>query len=135
MNQTTQNTLLSTNKSNGVTETKKGEDDEDKQVLVETKDEVVSERKQKMFSRMTQEKTRTYMVYLLLLAVYVGIFRTADGFVFSSLYGETFMMTYLYQIMSARSQNDLLSQFYLREDLCGVTLSSDYDSIFIITLR
>ena len=90
---------------------------ENNEEIMKSKEDVLSERKQKMFSQMTKEKTKAYLFYLLFFAFYIGIFRTADGLVFSSLYSETDLRVYLYRMLSKREHNDIRSIFFLREEL------------------
>ncbi len=125
--------LVGTKGTENATEEKKNTEEETEQLIL-TKDEAISERKQKMFSRMTHEKTKTYLIYLFFFAVYIGIFRTADGFVFSSLYGDTDIRTYLYQVISSRSQNYISSMFFLREQLKRNVLLQDFERIFSFVL-
>ncbi len=135
-NPTTQETTLQTNKK--LLPTGKGTEnneekkstEEDAEQLIISKDEAISERKQKMFSRMTQEKTKNYLIYLFVFALYIGMFKTADGMVFSSLYGDTDIRTYSYQILSSRSLDGLLAMFFLREELRRNVVLTDFDSEF-----
>ena len=129
----TNETNLTTNKKlvgkdSEVTDEKKNTEEEAERLIL-TKDEAISERKQKMFSRMTREKTKTYLIYLFFFAVYIGVFRTADGFVFSSLYGDTDIRTYLSQIISSRSQSHVMSMFFLREQLKRNKPLTDFECI------
>ena len=55
------------------------------QELIQKNETAVSERKEKMFSKMTKDKTKAYLFSLLIFTIFIGIFRTADALVFSDL--------------------------------------------------
>eukprot|EP01022_Parablepharisma_sp_SALTPOND_P008802 TRINITY_DN1369_c0_g1_i1.p1 TRINITY_DN1369_c0_g1~~TRINITY_DN1369_c0_g1_i1.p1 ORF type:complete len:1592 (-),score=178.13 TRINITY_DN1369_c0_g1_i1:522-5297(-) len=102
--------------------------------LIKSKEDVLSERKQKMFSQMTKEKTKAYLLYLLFFALYIGIFRTADGIVFSNLYDQTDTRLYLLRMISMREHNDIRSMFYLREELRLNQLIPFFESILLFSI-
>ncbi len=101
------------------------------ETALRTKEEAVTERKQKMFSQMTREKTKTYLLYLLFFAAYIGAFRTADGIIFADICSETDTRLALFKMMSMRELNDLRSLFFLREEIRTNALVPYFFSILL----
>jgi len=108
----------------------KNEEEEDSAQLLKNNDEAISDRKQKMFSRMTKEKTLSYLVYLILFGLYIGAFRIADALVFNSLYNESDMRIYLYQILGDRAIQYASALFFSREQLKRNMILKDFERIF-----
>lgn len=104
--------------------------DEEMDELLRSKDESVSKRKQKMFSRMTRSKTAAYLVYLGIFLLYVAVFRVADGLVFSGIYGQTGTVAYVYEILACRSYYGLLGIFFLREEFKRDQVLTDFECNF-----
>lgn len=104
-------------------------DDEDTAAIIKSKEDVVSERKQKMFSRMTKEKTKDYLFSLLGFTIYIGIFKTADALVFANLCSDTNSRTYFYRLLIDREKNDAMAMFFFREELLENKLQTYFECI------
>ncbi len=125
----------------GITTTSKQTDDhllqteEEKQGLAEMmrrKEDVLSERKQKMFSQMTRDKTKTYLLFLIFFATYIGTFRTADILVFSKIESDHNTMEDIFRVLVARDVYDALSYFMFREELrlnTGINQTNERDIV------
>ncbi len=94
-----------------------GRSPDDETAPIIPKDDMSSERKQEMFSRMNREKTKIYLVYLLLFALYLGVFKAVDGYIFAKFYTDTGDYADIMQLLSAREHTTYASHFFFREDL------------------
>lgn len=105
-----------------------GEEDETA-AMVASKEDIVSERKQKMFSRMTKEKTKEYLILLLGFTIYIGIFKTADALVFSSLCSDSSSQSYYFRLLIDREKYDAMGMFFFREELLENKIENFFDCI------
>jgi len=105
------------------------QDEEGDQLLI-SKEKVITEQKQNMFSRMTRNKTAVYLIYLGIFIAYIAIFRITDALIFSSIYTKTDSIVYLYETFSIRSYYGLLSLFFLREKVVRNETLTDFECIF-----
>eukprot|EP00826_Nyctotherus_ovalis_P017853 TRINITY_DN1527_c0_g1_i6.p1 TRINITY_DN1527_c0_g1~~TRINITY_DN1527_c0_g1_i6.p1 ORF type:complete len:289 (-),score=78.12 TRINITY_DN1527_c0_g1_i6:221-1087(-) len=107
--------------------TDKSENTEEGDQLLINKDEALSERKQRIFSKMTRSKTAAYLIYLGFVLLYIAIFRITDGVVFGSIYNDTDLTEYICHLFPRRSYYSLLSLLFLREELKRDRVLSDFD--------
>eukprot|EP00826_Nyctotherus_ovalis_P002869 TRINITY_DN10577_c0_g5_i1.p1 TRINITY_DN10577_c0_g5~~TRINITY_DN10577_c0_g5_i1.p1 ORF type:complete len:322 (+),score=48.24 TRINITY_DN10577_c0_g5_i1:3-968(+) len=101
--------------------------DEEMDQLLRSKEETISKRKQKMFSKITRSKTMVYLTYSGIFLLYVAIFRVTDGLVFSSVYSQTGTVAYVYEILSCRSYYGHLGIFFLREEFKRDQVLTDFE--------
>lgn len=123
---TNQNTTL---KSTESPLTKQSNDDEERLAMVQSKEEAVAERKQTMFYRMTKEKTKEYLILLLIFSIYIGIFRAADALVFSDAISQANSRRDYFNTIFSREKSHAMSMFFFREELLANNIQSYFDCI------
>ncbi len=98
--------------------------DEEKSRLAEilrSKEDDVAERKQKIFSQITRQKTMTYLLYLAFFAIYIGAFRIADILVFMTVYNYNTTTLTLYSTLTNRYLSGLRAEVFFREEIYANT--------------
>lgn len=90
---------------------------EESMAMNQSKEEAVTDRKEKMFSRMTKDKTKTYLLSLLAFTIYIGIFKTADALVFSDLCTQSDNRAYYFLTVVNREKYHAMGRFFFREEL------------------
>jgi hypothetical protein len=130
---TQQTTLNTTQKTTDAAMLSAETEGDDTAAILKTQEEAVSERKQRMFSRMTKDKTKAYLLYLLFFAVYIGIFRIADGLVFSNLSSEADARKQIFTTLSEREHAFVRTALYFREDLVDNRVTSYFsgEDVFV----
>lgn len=108
----------------------KNDGEEESKTLVEQAMEItLSERKQKTFSQMSKEKTKTYLFYLIILVLYIGGFKIADGLLLQNLESEANKILATLSLFNRRIWDKTTAMLYFRENMVACKVLSDYDRI------
>ena len=114
----------------------KNPEDEDEAMISQTQEEVVSERKQRTFSKMSQEKTKTYLAYLAFFMVYIAAFKVADGVLLADFYSSTNMKIEVMKLFNRRGWDEDNAVFFFRQNILNNKLTSYFERInFLLTRR
>jgi len=97
-------------------------------------EKALNDRKNKMFSRITRKKTKTYLVYLLILAASMGIFKTLDGILLNSVENKSQEFLNVVEILSQWQLNTYAALFFFIEELATNKFVSFYECIFLIRI-
>lgn len=123
-----QDSTATPNPANAAENTVKEE--EEKEELIKTTQEIdVSERKQKTFSQMSREKTKTYLIYLAIFIAYIGIFKIVDGVLIMFLNTSTEKHLSTLLVFYTREWDQDKARQYFRENMVYNKITSDLDCI------
>ncbi len=85
--------------------------------ILKSKQTELTERRQKGFSRVTREKTKSYMVLLSFFMAFIGIFRVVDVLVFNNIKAETEVAEGIFLVLIMREVNAIRAMQFFREEL------------------
>lgn len=120
--ETTQNPMISTDNKN------KEDDEEQTVMIVPALENDISERKQKAFSQMSKEKTKTYLIYLAIFVAYIAVFKIVDGVLLLSLSSSVNMHLSTMYLFYRRFWDQDKCREYFRENMVYNKVFSDFES-------